>query len=82
MFTLKFIGRGREVSFSVVRYETSYNDGTQSMEVLMSRKLSGMNEFCEYVGDDVDSEFTIAYVTNSEGKTIDVVRPPKEVTKA
>lgn len=79
MFTLKFIGRGREVSFSVVRYETSCHG--PNVEVLMSRKLSGMNEFCEYVGDDVDSEFTIAYVTNSEGKTIDVVRPPKDVTK-
>ncbi len=82
MFTLKFIGRGREVSFSVVRYETSYNNDSKDMEVLMSRKLSGMNEFCEYVGEGVDSEFTIAYVTNSEGKTIDVVRPPKNLVKA
>ncbi len=82
MFTLKFIGRGREVSFSVVRYETSYNNESKDVEVLMSRKLSGMNEFCEYVGEAVDSEFTIAYVTNSEGKTIDVVRPPKNLVKA
>jgi len=82
MFTLKFIGKGREVSFSVVRYETSYNNDTRSMEVLMSRKLNGMNEFYEYVGDDVDSEFTIAYVTNSEGKTIDVVRPAAGLKKA
>ena len=80
MFTIRFIKPdGVYRSFSVVSYQvTRYENGVA--EVSLSKKLNCQDSVIEYVGQE--EEFDVAYVSNLEGKTIDVVRHKKNEPKA
>lgn len=71
MFAIRFVRSDRDYkSYSVVSYEVGrQSNGGASVE--MSRKLNGQDSFTEYVDGD---GYEIAYITNLDGKTIDVVR--------
>ena len=76
MFTIRFVQPdGVYRSFSVVNYQVS-RDPDGSVEVSMSRKLNCQDSVSEYVGPNED--YDVAYITNMEGKTIDVVRQKNE----
>lgn len=69
MFTIKFIklgGRGHR-SFCCSEYETSLDDITIEVRMVMSDG----EEVTENVGPD--SDYSVAYVTNEAGRTIDKV---------
>lgn len=71
MFTIRFVRPDRDYkAYSVVSYDVKR--GSEHAEVEMSRKLNGQDSFTEYVG--ADERYEIAYITNLDGKTIDVVR--------
>lgn len=77
MFTIRFVDENKSYrSYSVCRYEVAPDSDTvpTAFEVIMSRKLNGAHEFSEWVGVDAAE---VAYVSNCEGKTIDVVRRPR-----
>ncbi len=78
MFAIRFVQQNKDYkSYSVASYEVKRTlDG--SAEVELSRKLSGGDETTEYVGDD--EKFSVAYITNDVGKTIDVIRQKNEQT--
>lgn len=72
MFTIRFIQPdGVYRSYSVVSYRVS-REGSGNAEVSLSRKLNCQDSVNEYVGQGED--YDVAYITNLEGKTIDVVR--------
>ena len=73
MFTMRYVQHGEGYkSYSVVSYEVAHQeDGTA--EIVMSRKLNGQDGVSEFVGDN--ERFRICYITNVEGKTIDVIKP-------
>lgn len=72
MFTVRFIRPDRDYkSYSVTNYEVSRESNGEA-RIELSRKLNGKDAYTEFVGED--SPFCIAYVTNLEGKTIDVIR--------
>lgn len=79
MFTIRYNRHDSSYkSYSVITYDVSHElDG--EARVSMSRKLNGQDEYIEYVGNK--APFAIAYVTNLDGKTIDVIRMV-DVTKA
>lgn len=79
MFTIRFIRpNGVYRSYSVVSYEVT-REPSGNAEVSLSRKLNCQDSVSEYVGQGEDND--VAYVTNLEGKTIDVVRhKPSEPT--
>ena len=72
MFTMRYLHHDAGYkSYSVVSYEVAHQaDGTA--EIDMSRKLNGQDSFREFVGDR--EQFRICYITNVEGKTIDVIK--------
>jgi len=80
MFTIRFVRTDRDYkSYSVVSYEVSRGtNGGACVE--MSRKLNGQDSFGEYVGEG--ETYEIAYITNLDGKTIDVVRQAKETDES
>lgn len=72
MFTIRFIQPdGVYRSYSVVSYQVT-REGSGNAEVSLSRKLNCQDSVSEYVGQG--EEYDVAYITNLEGKTIDVVR--------
>ena len=71
MFTVRFVRRDKTYkSYAVVQYQVE--QGPECISVEMSRTLDGDSCHCEHVGPD--EEFEIAYITNINGRTIDVVR--------
>jgi len=79
MFTIRFIKPdGVYRSFSVVSYQvTRCQEGV--VEVSLSKKLNCQDSVIEYVGPA--EEFDVAYISNLDGKTIDVVRHKKNEPK-
>lgn len=73
MFTLRFVrAHGEYKAYSAVNYQVHrQTDGIAVVE--MSRKLNGQDSFSEYVADG-PNDYTVCYVTNLDGKTIDVIR--------
>ncbi len=72
MFTIRYNQHGSGYkAYSVTTYEVSHAEDGEA-RVSMSRKLNGQDEYVEYVGDR--APYAVAYITNLEGKTIDVVR--------
>lgn len=72
MFTIRFIEpSGVYRSFSVVSYQVT-REGSGNAEVSLSRKLNCQDSVSEYVGQG--ETYDVAYITNLDGKTIDVVR--------
>ncbi len=71
MFTIRFVRPDKSYkSCAVVQYRVV--QGAGSVNVAMSRTLDGDSEYLEHVGPE--EEFEIAYITNINGRTIDVVR--------
>ena len=80
MFTIRFIRPDQGYkSFSVANYEIT-RDQCSNVKVTMSRKPGGQDSFSEYVGADED--YDVAYVTNPDGRTIDVIRQSEEKQRA
>lgn len=72
MFTIRFVFKDKSYrAYSVCRYDVA--PGEDGTEVTMSRKMAGSHEHSEYVGIRPGDAHT-AYVSNLDGKTIDVVR--------
>lgn len=72
MFTIRFIEpSGVYRAYSVVSYQVT-REGSGNAEVSLSRKLNCQDSVSEYVGQG--ETYDVAYITNLEGKTIDVVR--------
>ncbi len=72
MFTIRFIEPdGVYRSYSVVSYEVQRTQEGNA-QVSLSRKLNCQDSVSEFVG--ATEQFDVAYITNTEGKTIDVVR--------
>ena len=72
MFTIRFIEpSGVYRAYSVVSYQVT-REGSGNAEVSLSRKLNCQDSTSEYVGQG--EAYEVAYVTNLEGKTIDVIR--------
>jgi len=71
MFTIRFVRPDKSYkSCAVVQYQVVQGPGSISVE--MSRSLDGDSCYLEQVGPR--EEFEIAYITNINGRTIDVVR--------
>ena len=76
MFTLRFVREGCDYkAYSVISYEVFRKiDG--GAEVELSKKLSGQDSWTEHVGDDYLNKK--CYITNLDGKTIDVIRQKEQ----
>ncbi len=71
MFTIRFVRPDKSYkSCAVVQYQVVQGSG--SVGVAMSRTLDDGSDYLEHVGSE--EEFEIAYITNINGRTIDVVR--------
>ena len=71
MFTVRFVRRDKSYkSCAVVQYQVV--QGPESISIAMSRTLDDGYDYLEHVGPE--EEFEIAYITNINGRTIDVVR--------
>ncbi len=72
MFTVRFVRRDKSYkSYAVVQYQVERGPENR-VSVEMSRTLDGDSCHYEHVGPE--EEFEIAYITNINGRTIDVVR--------
>ena len=71
MFTIRFVRHDKSYkSYAVAQYQVE--QGLGCMSVAMSRTLEDDSSSCKHVGPE--EEFEIAYITNINGRTIDVVR--------
>lgn len=72
MFTIRYNRHDAGYkAYSVTTYQVEHAQDGEA-KVSMSRKLNGQDEYIEYVGNQ--APFSVAYVTNLDGKTIDVIR--------
>lgn len=79
MFTIRFNQHdGGYKAYSVSTYIVT-RESSAEVRVAMSRKLNGQDEYIEYVGDH--APFAVAYITNLDGKTIDVIRSADAVAE-
>lgn len=79
MFTLRFDGHdGRYVVYGCERYSVRYNEGVNpegtitATVVRMFRHIDDDNPYYEQIGDK--EPYSVAYVTNAAGRTIDRIR--------